>query len=83
MDLTTRRFVFPAFRQPQLNKNQSLVGLKAGFFSPSSSLTRPVSGREQDEFVYNDEGRWIRVLFVNKEPLVHRLTSSFYHTIIS
>ena len=43
MVLTTRRFVFPAFRQPLLNKNQSLVALKAGFLSPSSSQIRAVS----------------------------------------
>lgn len=62
MDLTTRRFVFPAFRQPQQNKNQPLEGLKATvlavFFASETSFST-----ETTEFVYHDEDRGVRVLF--------------------
>ena len=62
MDLATRRFVFPAFRQPQQDKNQPLVALKATlvavFFASETSFSTGTT-----EVVYNDEDRAVRVLF--------------------
>lgn len=80
MDFTTRRFVFPAFRQPERNKNQPLVGLQ------SSNFHRPLRQwdkfqRSSDRVCLKRSGPLGSRVFVNKEPLVHRLTSSFYHTI--
>lgn len=65
MGLTTRRFVFPAFRQPQQNKNQPLVALKATILAVFAAA-ETTSGTEAVGFARDAEGCGVWVLFLAK-----------------